>query len=331
MVTAPATLRVSAVAGFALAAALAAATLASRWRGVRILRVSRVVADLDLAERFYCEGLGFSRVGAGPGEPGLAELLGVPGATIQQVVLCLGSEEVALVRFDFPGPAYPADSRSNDGWFQHLAIVAGDLDEAFRRVSTQAPQPISTDGPVVLPPRNGGVSAFKFRDPDGHPLELIHFPPGTGRTKWQRPGAGAFGIDHSAIAAADSTRSIRFYRRLGFRVSERSWNYGTAQERLDGLPGAQAHVTGLRFPDSDGPGLEVLAYVPPGRVAPDAPANAAVTDWVTLLCPNLRRGVRLEGGSLAALVRDPDGHRIVLVDGGRPTRPVRVQTGRRPV
>ncbi len=295
-----------------------AATFASRWRGVRILRVSRVVADLDRAEQFYRDGLGFRRVGAGPGDPALAELLGMPGAVMQQIVLRLGGDEVALVRFDPAGPAYPADSRSNDGWFQHLAIVAGDLNEAFQRVSTRAPQPISIGGPVVLPPRNGGVSAFKFRDPDGHPLELIHFPPGTGRTKWQRPGAGTFGIDHSAIASASSARSIRFYRRLGFRVSDRSWNYGPAQERLDGLSGAQARVTGLRFPGSDGLGLEMLAYVPPGRVMPDAPANAAVTDWVTVLCPNLRRGVRLENGSLAALVRDPDGHRIVMVGGRRP-------------
>ncbi len=320
VLTASATVRTGAAAGAALAVALVATTLAFRRRGVRILRVSRVVADLDWAEQFYRDGLGFHRIGAGPGDPALAKLLGVPGATMQQVVLRLGSEEVALVRFDPPGPAYPTDSRSNDGWFQHLAIVAGNLDEAFQRVSTQALQPISTDGPVVLPPRNGRVSAFKFRDPDGHPLELIHFPPGTGRTKWQRPGAGTFGIDHSAIAAADSARSVRFYRRLGFRVSERSWNYGPAQECLDGLPGAQAHVTGLQFPDSDGPGLELLAYVPPGRVAPDVPANAAVTDWVTLLCPNLRRGVRLKGGSLAALVRDPDGHRIVLVGGNWPAR-----------
>ncbi|MGI4944249.1 MAG: VOC family protein [Janthinobacterium lividum] len=300
--------------------ALVAAKLTSRRRGVRILRVSRVVADLDRAEQFYRDGLGFRRVGAGPSDPALAELLGVPGAIMQQVVLRLGSEEVALVRFDPPGPAYPADSRSNDGWFQHLAIVAGDLDEAFQRLSNQTPQPISMGGPVVLPPRNGRVSAFKFRDPDGHPLELIHFPPGTGRTKWQRPGTSTFGIDHSAIATVDSARSVRFYRRLGFQVSERSWNYGEAQGRLDGLLGAQAHVTGLRFPEPDGPGLETLAYVPPGRRAPDVPANAVVTDWVTLLCPNLRRGVRLESGSLAALVRDPDGHRIVLMGGSRPAR-----------
>lgn len=309
--------RATAAALTALGLTLAAA-LASRHRGGRVLRVSRVVADLERAERFYRDGLGFRCVRAGPGDPMLATLLGLPGAALQEAVMRLGREEIALVRFDPPGPVYPPDSRSDDGWFQHLAIVVGDMAGAYQRVSALTPQPITLGGPVVLPPRNGGVSAFKFRDPDGHPLELIRFPPGTGRPRWRRPGAGPFGVDHSAIAAADTARSVRHYRRLGFQISERSWNHGPAQERLDGLPGARAHVTGLRLPGRGGPGLELLAYVPPGRPAPEVPTNAAVTDWVTLLCPGLRRGMRLADGSVAALVRDPDGHLMVLVSRDRP-------------
>ena len=45
-------------------------------------------------------------------------------------------------------------------------------------------RPISEGGPQLLPPSNGAVRAFKFRDPDGHPLELIWFPPGQGRAVW---------------------------------------------------------------------------------------------------------------------------------------------------
>ena len=40
---------------------------------------------------------------------------------------------------------------------------------------------ISTDGPQLLPASSGGVTAYKFRDPEGHPLELIAFPPGRTR------------------------------------------------------------------------------------------------------------------------------------------------------
>ena len=273
----------------------------------RIVRISRVVADLDRAVAFYCDGLGFRLASRGPGNPALPAQLGLPGATAEEAVLRLGGEEIVLVRFDPPGAPYPADSRSNDGWFQHLAIVVDDMAAAWRQLAAQSPRPISTDGPERLPPRNGAVTAVKFRDPDEHPLELIQFPPGQGRPVWQRASGaelGPFlGIDHSAMAVASTARSLRFYRRLGFRVAARSWNDSPAQSRLDGLPGARVRVTGLRLPSLAGPGLELLCYAPPGRPAPPVPANALLTDWVTL------------SAGPAGLHRDPDGHRMLLAGG----------------
>ena len=279
-----------------------------RGSNAQILRISRVVADLDRAVAFYRDGLGFRLASRGPGDPALPALLGLPGIAMEEAVLRLGDEEVALVRFDPPGAPYPPDSRSDDGWFQHLAIVVDDMGAAWRQLAAQSPHPISTQGPERLPPRNGGVTAVKFRDPDGHPLELIQFPPGQGRPAWQRAagaGSGPFlGIDHSALAVASTARSLRFYRRLGFRVAARSWNDSPAQSRLDGLPGARVRVTGLRFPSPAGPGLELLRYVPPGRPAPALPANALLTDWVTL------------SAGPTGLRRDPDGH-LMLLAGGR--------------
>jgi len=275
-----------------------------RGNGARIVRISRVVADLDRAVAFYRDGLGFRLASRGPGDPALPALLGLPGVNTEEVVLRLGDEEIALVRFDPPGAPYPVDSRSNDLWFQHLAIVVDDMAAAWRQLAAQSPRPISTNGPERLPPRNGGVVAVKFRDPDGHPLELIQFPPGGGRPVWQRAagaGSGPFlGIDHSAMAVASTARSLRFYRRLGFRAAARSWNDSPAQSRLDGLHGARVRVTGLRFPSPAGPGLELLRYMPPGRPAPSMPANALLTDWVTL------------SANPAGLRRDPDGHLMLL-------------------
>jgi len=69
---------------------------------------------------------------------------------------------------------------------------------------------------------------------------------------------------------------------------------------MDGVPGARVRVTGLHFPAPKGPGLELLCYTPPGRPAPAMPANAAVTDWVILSTGH------------AALLRDPDGHIMLL-------------------
>ncbi len=304
----------AALGGLTLLAGLGFLTLRRQGGSTaRMVRVSRVVADLDRAVAFYRDVLKFRLASRGPGDPALPGLLGLPGVTAEEAVLRLGDEEIALVRFDPPGAPYPADSRSDDLWFQHLAIVVDDMAAAWRQLAAQSPHLISR-GPQRLPPCNGGVLAVKFRDPDGHPLELIQFPPGGGRPVWQRAaGAGSqpfLGIDHSALAVASTARSLRFYRRLGFRVVSRSWNSGPAQSRLDGLPGARVRVTGLRFPSPAGPGLELLRYAPPGRPVPPLPANALVTDWVTLSAGSA--GPRRD---LVGLCRDPDGHRVLLTGG----------------
>jgi catechol 2,3-dioxygenase-like lactoylglutathione lyase family enzyme len=250
-----------------------------------ILRVSRVVADLPRAEAFYRDALGFR----------------VTDRFDRETILRLGDEEVALFRPAEPGRPYPADSRSDDLWFQHLAIVVVDMDRAHAQLRRHAGwRPISAGGPQGLPAENGSVRAFKFRDPDGHPLELIWFPVGQGRTVWhERRSATPFlGIDHSALAVSDTARSVAFYESLGFKVTARSLNRGPAQERLDAVANARVAVTGLRSSET-GMGLELLAYDPPGRPATGA-ADDIASDWVTL------------AGSARELC-DPDGHRLVLI------------------
>ena len=106
-----------------------------------------------------------------------------------------------------------------------------------------------------------------------------------------------------------TARSLRFYRRLGFRVAARSLNDSPAQSRLDGVPGARVRVTSLRPRSPAGAGLELLGYTPPGRPAPTAAANSAITDWVTLRWV----GAPLADGRPAELRRDPDGHLMLLV------------------
>jgi catechol 2,3-dioxygenase-like lactoylglutathione lyase family enzyme len=262
-----------------------------------IRRISRVVADLARAEAFYGGALGFRAVRRGPVD---AAVFGVGPGT--EAVMLLGGQEIALVCFDAPGLAYPEGSRAEDLWFQHLAIVVSDMDAAYAHLAARPWwRPISEGGPVLLPPANGGVRAFKFRDPDGHPLELIWFPGG-----WRgQSGAVFLGIDHSALAVTSTGRSVYFYRRLGLRVSARSINRGPAQARLDGLPGARVRIVGLRPDDPDSAGLELLGYRPPGRVFAPHATNDTVTDWVTL-------STHRAAGPLPRAVRDPDGHLLLL-------------------
>src|SRR5271165_3072516 len=301
---------------------------------VGIERILVTVSDLDRAEGFYRDGLGFETVGRGEmAGDGFAHLVGLRDGRAKTLTMRLGQEEVTFLKYDAPGRAYPADSRSPDRWFQHFAIVVSDMDKAYAQLRRVGFTPISNAGPVTLPPANGFVRAFKFRDPDGHPLELLYFPPGQGRKIWAGQGDRLFlGIDHSAVGVADTARSEAFYAKLlGMSVAYEGVNRGPTQEALDGTFGAVVQITGLRPTAETGPGVEFLEYrtPPTGRRAPAGTASndlvhvelAFIVDDLDGLVANLREArapfvspdaVHLGGGMDAALVRDPDGHAILL-------------------
>jgi catechol 2,3-dioxygenase-like lactoylglutathione lyase family enzyme len=299
-----------------------------------ILAISRVVSNLARAETFYRSALGFKKVSSGPTDPELLKVLGAAGHTANEVRLRLGEEDLVLVQFDSPGREYPKGSQSSDLWFQHLAIVVSDMGRGYDRLrSTEGWRPISAEGPETLPPSSGGVRAFKFRDPDDHPLELLWLPPGRGRPEWQdrsraTPSDEPFlGIDHSAIAVSSTRRSLAFYGSLGMQVSDRTLNSGPEQSRLDGLPSARLRVTGLRPASVFGPGLELLAYRPAGRGRETSGVTDLSTDWTTLSAVMAgssslvsASGSGRESGpeplKRTVAVSDPDGHRFLLVSHG---------------
>ena len=301
----------------------------------RIDRISMTVADLGRTERFYREGLGFQTVKRERlNDPGWARLVAIKDATEQRLIMRLGAQEVEFDQYDDPGKAYPADSRSQDLWFQHIAIVVGDMNAAYRHLRRVQFTPISQHGPQTLPPRNGSVEAFKFRDPDGHPLELLHFPHGQGRAVWQGFPKGRLflGLDHSAISVSDTSASTTFYAGLlGLRPAYKSINQGPRQDALDDVSGALVWVTGLRPVSSEGPGVEFLDYrMPPrnGSEPIDLKSNDIghihlslgvdeLTQEVKILERNRVRFISpgivvLKSGTRAAMVKDPDGHALLL-------------------
>lgn len=296
------------------------------------------VADAERAADFYTRVLGFERVSAiEAAGPAYERLLQVPGARLAIVRLRLGDEAIELVEFRAPrGRPVPADSRSHDRWFQHVAIVVSDMDRAHARLRDHGAQAISP-APQRLPDWNAsaaGIRAFYFRDPDGHALELIWFPPGKGDPRWQRGGDRLFlGIDHTAIAVADTEASLACYRDvLGLRVAGGSENFGPEQERLNAVAGAHLRITTLRAPA--GPGVELLQYLAPGDGRP-APADTRANDlwhWQTGLvvadaaaaerrlrggaCEAISGGVVTEDRALgpgrSLLARDPDHHVLAI-------------------
>jgi catechol 2,3-dioxygenase-like lactoylglutathione lyase family enzyme len=290
----------------------------------RISRVSRVVSDLGRAESFYASALKFQAVSRGPVGSEILNALGVGQVRANEVTMRIGSEEIALVQFASPGHSGPPDSQSNDLWFQHLALVVNDMEAAHGCLRTNDEwHPISTQGPQTLP--DSGEQAFKFRDPDGHPLELLWFPPGRGRGVWQARassrGAAAspfLGIDHSALAVSSTRRSVAFYRSLGMSPSDRSMNVGPAQSRLDGLRAARVKVTTLRPASPESLGLELLAYQPPGRGAASLRVTDLATDWITLAAVTASSGTATETSAAAPrMMIDPDGHRILITEAQR--------------
>jgi catechol 2,3-dioxygenase-like lactoylglutathione lyase family enzyme len=277
-------------------------------RASRLSTMSLTVADLPRAERFYRDGLGFQRVAETRFDRvHYARLLGIDGLRARSVDMRLGRQTVELVLFDPPGRPYPAGGTSADLWFQHFAIVVADIRTGKARVAAQPGfAPISRGEPRRLPPASGPVTAFKFRDPDGHPLELLEFQQGAAPGAWRGSGSALFlGIDHSAISVADVATSIDFYARsLALSPGERSLNQGPEQAALDDLQAPIVDVVGLHAREPT-PHLELLGYrAPAGRAAAPgvAPNDVAATRLV------------FEAKDVAepALVRDPDGHYCVL-------------------
>jgi catechol 2,3-dioxygenase-like lactoylglutathione lyase family enzyme len=323
------------------AAAPAARVAAPRALAAAVESVGMTVADMDRSVAFYTGVLSFEPVSdvEVAGEE-YERLEGVFGLRMRVVRLRLGAEHLDLTEYLAPrGRPIPPDSRSNDRWFQHVAIIVADMDRAYRLLREHKVEHASS-GPQTLPSWNkaaGGIRAFYFKDPDGHPLEILQFPPDKGDPRWRRPGDRLFlGIDHTAIVVADTDASLRFYRdTLGMRVAGESENYGPEQERLNNVFGARLRITGLRA--AAGPGIELLEYLAPGGGRPP-PAAARANDlahWQTrlttsdagaawerlraaraaFLSPGVvdlpRRDLGLARGLLA---RDPDGHAVLIAE-----------------
>lgn len=303
--------------------------------------VGMTVSDMDRAVAFYTGVLPFvkefdTEVAGRPWE----QLHGVFGARLRIVGLRLGDERLELTEYLAPkGRPMPADSRGNDRWFQHVAIIVRDMDRAYARLREHGIVHAST-GPQRLPdwnPGAGGIQAFYFRDPDGHFLEILSFPPGKGDPKWHRAGTADdvfLGIDHTAIVVSDTDASLALYRdTLGLAVAGSGENYGIEQEHLNGVFGVRLRITTLRA--ASGTGVELLEYRAPrdGRPTPvDLKANDIAHWQITMRARGVERLLQPSRAfslvspdvtpidashvdfSRALLVRDPDGHAVRVVE-----------------
>jgi len=293
----------------------------------RIIRISRNVVELDRSTAFYQDRLGFQATGpAFIMDRALADELGFGARDINVQRLRLGEEEVELVEAGPNARPYPSPNTSADLVFQHLAVRCMDIDTAFKRLyredsASACPTAISrspdySPAPIRLPDSSGGVTAFKFRDPDGHPLELLQ-PAGDEDAR----STVRAGVDHTAISVSSAPSSIAFYADLlGLTTSAYQTNSGSEQGWLDALENPIVEVVSLQTTSELSPHLELLAYRRPIAPASHTRAEATdiVSDRIVIRCSDVSRLaanfgmasrlIRSAAGELALLFRDPDGH-----------------------
>lgn len=302
-----------------------------------MLHVAITVSSLDDATTWFAQALS--------AQPGAIESVaadtarwGRPVPATRVRTLSLGREQVVLV--DPDGPALPGGAHvSNTAAFQHLALVVGDIDARWHAIAASI-DPISSV-PQRIPDSNrvaAGIRAAYFRGPDAHALELIHYPDDKGASRWHVGGDRVLGIDHTAIAVAQTERSLGFWRDLlGLEVVGESLNEGREQAQLSGVDGARVHITALR--GAGGLGVELLEYLEPGLVPADAIAHpeasahahttvrvadldatvAAVRDAeatldVAVISARSSECIACGDRRRAIMVRDPDGHVVQLVE-----------------
>ena len=233
------------------------------------------------------------------------------------VTLRLGVATLDMLRFNPSGRPYPRDLPPFEAAFQHLAIVVSDMSRAFERLSSvDGWKAISTHGPQRLPVRSGGVTAFKFRDPDGHPLELLAFPDDKLPTYWRglSPHHTFLGVDHSALSVTDLERSRRFYEGLGLTAANQTRNVGVGQQLLDGIIDPVVDVMTLE-PVKPTPHVELLHYRNQVRSSRE-PLGVHDIAAVRLIFERQQATCNTDYPHEASVFQDPDGHFIQLIGSG---------------
>jgi catechol 2,3-dioxygenase-like lactoylglutathione lyase family enzyme len=304
---------------------------------IAVASVGIIVSEMERSLHFYTTVLACQKISdiAVAGFE-FDRLYGLANVRLRVVKLKLGDEIIELIEFLSPkGRPIPTDSRSNDRWFQHIAIVVRDMEQAYQHLRQHWVTQTSPN-PQTLPEWNPvaeGIQSFYFKDIDGHNLELIHFPSDKGDPKWQRSTELLFlGIDHTAIVVVNTAISRDFYcDRLGMKLNQESQNFGLEQERLSGICGARVQISSLKAPT--GLGIELLEYELPnhGRQIPvdthandlwcwqtkitieDAIAKQQLkTNLYSLISDDTISEFSL-GFNQSIIIQDPDGHSIQLV------------------
>ncbi len=302
---------------------------------MQVYGILQTVENIEKVSDFYISALGCKKIKESSIEgTEFDHLFQLPHVKAKIIWLELGKERLLLLEFISPkGKPYPTDSKSHDMWFLHFAIVVSDMDKAHPYLKGKV-EAISL-GPQTIPDENiaaAGIKAFYFRSPNAHPHEIIYFPKGKGDPSWQEETKNLFiGIDHIAIAASDTDRSLAFYRDLlGMQIVGKSLNFGKTQEDLTHVKGAKVQITTLHFANEKEIGIELLHYLHPrtGRRKEHVKANDLSESQIIIQAEDLssiQKKIGKYGSEIISMpkgfafkkmmrARDPDDHGILFVE-----------------
>ncbi len=307
--------------------------------GQKITSVGTVcitVKDLNASIKFYTQVLQFKYNNTEEfWGTEYENLLGKFGIHYKIAHMQLGDEKVDLIDYlTTGGRAISETQQSNDLSFQHIAIVVSNMEKAFAVLQKNNVEFVSTN-PQTLPLSNknaAGIKAFYFHDNDNHNLELIYFPTGKGKLKWQNANGKIFmGIDHTAIGISNTESSLHFWKDfLGLEKKGESYNVGTEQAHLNNVKNAELQITGLGT-IQEGVGVELLQYVQPGpnKKYPTDTQCDDLWNWITKVeCDDadlffnsltkngsilLSKEVATINNKKQFIARDADGHAIWFI------------------
>lgn len=134
--------------------------------GPVVTHVGLCVADLERAERFYVEGLGFTRLRELSAPDGVtAKLLRVARPVgLTAVYLGLGDFVIELLHFDRPADPPRGERAMTEPGLTHLSFSVADVAATAKRLAEH--------GGEILADTDVGVAVL-IRDPDGQIVELV--------------------------------------------------------------------------------------------------------------------------------------------------------------
>jgi catechol 2,3-dioxygenase-like lactoylglutathione lyase family enzyme len=136
------------------------------------------VASLDLALRFWVEGLGGQLVRVGDmGGEFLGEVTGAHGASVRMAIVSLAGQMIELLEYRGVDLQHRV-SRPFDPGFAHLALIVDDIEKVLARIAVYEWRPQGKPQ-VIHGGARAGTKVIYAVGPDGATIEFMQPPDAT--------------------------------------------------------------------------------------------------------------------------------------------------------